>query len=382
MVRFGSRTTILNDPAVVADLLRAREDVGITENFLQQRVSASAREPVQGLRSALRPGLRPAALFEVPALIERRLEPALHCLQEGWHDPVPVLESAMSGAVAELYFGSDGSQLAAMLAELLDELSRVTGNPFALPERWNTPVRRRICAQHELLRARVSSLLAVRRDARPGEFGDVADGIVGRARDDYPLTAVADVVIGSLLASQRVPAAAASWLLMVLADHPDLQEQIGVQSGLEARVVSEVLRLFPPTWLLVRTTTRPIDVAGYSFPAGHHFMISPYVLHRDPRSYADPAAFRPDRWCEPQPTRAAYLPFGAGAHICPGRHLATSLLIELALHVTTRYRVVRRPGSVTPDPRTTLLPDGLRISLRPVDVRDQVPEPCAESLSR
>ena len=38
-----------------------------------------------------------------------------------------------------------------------------------------------------------------------------------------PLTRIADLLIGSLLAAQRVPAAGAGWLLMLVAERPEWQ---------------------------------------------------------------------------------------------------------------------------------------------------------------
>jgi len=396
-VRFGPRTTILTAPAAVASVLRRSEHFAIPENFLQRRLSLAEQDEVGDLRTALSPGLRPSVLGQVPAVVDRHLTPTLDRLGAGWFDPLPVLESVISSAVAELYFGPDGAPLPVLLAQLLDELSRVIGNPFALPERWRSPVRRRIAAQHQLLHSEVTLLLAARLDA-PGAFDDLASGVVARAGDRYPLPRVADMVIGSLLASQRVPAAAASWLLMALADHPELQDEITVQTRslspaqrsaprnetvVAARVVLEVLRLFPPTWLLVRTATRPVEVGGYSFPAGHHFMISPYVQHRDPAAFPDPTTFRPDRWIQPPRDLGQFLPFGTGVHVCPGRHLATRILVAIAESLTTRHRIVRTTEHVTPNPRTTLLPDGLRTALRPAGGQsDQLPALDAASSPR
>lgn len=382
VVRFGPRTTILSAPGAVASVLRQSDNFAIRENFLQRRLSAAEQDEVRGLRATLSPGLRPTVLSQVPATVDRHLVPALDRLGAGCFDPLPVMESVISSAVAELYFGPDGRPLPEMLANLLDELSQVIGNPFALPERWRSPVRRRIAAQHELLRTQVTRILAARLDA-PDAYDDLAAGVIARAGTRYPLTRVADMVIGSLLASQRVPAAAASWLCLALADHPYLQEQITTDPDVAQRVVLEALRLFPPTWLLVRTATRPVEVGGYSFAAGHHFMISPYVQHRDTEAFPDPTAFRPDRWLRPPRDPGQFLPFGAGVHVCPGRHLATRVLIAIAQGVTTRYRIVRTPGTVTANPRTTLLPDGLRTALRPAGASSgQLPSLAAVSSPR
>jgi cytochrome P450 len=53
--------------------------------------------------------------------------------------------------------------------------------------------------------------------------------------------------------------------------------------------------------------------------------ISPYTLHRNPAYFPDPERFDPDRWTpenEATIPRYAYLPFGAGPHVCIGNHFA------------------------------------------------------------
>ena len=60
-------------------------------------------------------------------------------------------------------------------------------------------------------------------------------------------------------------------------------------------------------------------------------LVSPALLHRDPRWWAEPEQFRPDRWVRrvqgkadrfdpkaPGQPRGAYLPFGAGPRMCIG----------------------------------------------------------------
>ncbi len=378
VVRFGARTTILSAPAAVEAVLRDDTGYAIRENFLQRRLSSTEQRELRGVRRALSPGLRPAALGSIADVVDRQLVQALGSGASDWFDPVPVMESVISAAVAEIYFGPDGAPLPQLLGALLDDLSRVIGNPFALPERWGSPVRRRIAARHELLRTQVARLLAVRLEAPPGAFDDLAADVIARAGTEYPLLRVADMVIGSLLAAQRVPAAAASWLLAALADDPELQAEISTNSGPQrdagesvpsvvGAVVLESLRLHPPTWLLVRTATGAVEVGGFSFPAGHHFMISPYVLHRDPLAFPDPATFRADRWHPGFRAPQQFLPFGVGVHVCPGRHLAIQVLIAIARGLSSRYEIAKAPGAIVPNPRTTLLPDGLRIALRPRD---------------
>ena len=127
-------------------------------------------------------------------------------------------------------------------------------------------------------------------------------------------------------------------------------------------VVLETLRLYPATWLISRTALVDVELAGLDFPAGHHFLVSPYVVHRDEREFPDAESFRPERWLGPGRPSGTFLAFGHGRHACPGNNLAVMTLVTLLQTVTRAGVFARGPGPVRPDPRTTLLPRGLTMS--------------------
>ncbi|WFB07806.1 cytochrome P450 [Streptomyces sp. LX-29] len=135
-----------------------------------------------------------------------------------------------------------------------------------------------------------------------------------------------------------------------LADLPELEYA--------RQVLTEVLRQYPPFWLLNRITTREVELAGRRLPAGSTLVISPYALGRDPVAFPDPDRFDPDRWL---PARAASLPrgagfpFGGGARRCIGdRFGMTEALLVLAT-VAARWRLRPAGGSrVRPTPMITL----------------------------
>ena len=69
--------------------------------------------------------------------------------------------------------------------------------------------------------------------------------------------------------------------------------------------------------------TRPVTLAGRTLPPGSMVVFTPYILHRRPGQYPDPARFDPARWLAPAPEhRASYLPFGRGPTRCIGEHFA------------------------------------------------------------
>lgn len=112
-------------------------------------------------------------------------------------------------------------------------------------------------------------------------------------------------------------------------------------------VVSEALRLYPAVWYLAREATVDTTLGGCYVPAGSFALASPFVIHRQPRLWRDPLAFRPERFVPwaPEPVSAkSYLPFGLGARVCIGKHLALAQ-VALAVGILFRNYTVTRAGS-------------------------------------
>ncbi|KAL4233855.1 hypothetical protein ACF0H5_008531 [Mactra antiquata] len=70
---------------------------------------------------------------------------------------------------------------------------------------------------------------------------------------------------------------------------------------------------------IARRVINPINIKGYTIPAGHMLMISPYWIHRDPRYFDNPHVFNPDRWEHLSLDMKAFVAFGGGRYMCPGR---------------------------------------------------------------
>ncbi len=194
-----------------------------------------------------------------------------------------------------------------------------------------------------------------------------------------------DEIMTILLAGTETSAGTLAWTLHELAADPALQHAVQqeadrVLSGrvptaadlgslpLARRVVREVLRLHPPSWILGRRPLRDVEIAGSPVPAGTQVLLNFYGLHRDPAAYPDPDRFDPDRWLDPDPEvlRGYYLPFGLGPHVCVGEGFAWSLILTTIAVIASRYTVRPVPGGVVkPIARTTLHPGVLRLALEP-----------------
>ena len=100
-------------------------------------------------------------------------------------------------------------------------------------------------------------------------------------------------------------------------------------------LVSEVLRLYPAAYIVARTSIAPCTIGGYDFPADTTFIMSQWVMHRDPRYFDEPEEFRPERWLDGLENRlpaGAYFPFGDGPRRCIGQGFA---LLELGMVIAT-----------------------------------------------
>jgi len=181
-----------------------------------------------------------------------------------------------------------------------------------------------------------------------------------------------------LLAGFETTANALLWAWYLLAKHPHVEARVlaeihGVvgdrtvthtdlrQLELLSQVFKETLRLYPSAWIMGRRVWAPTDLGGYTLPADSVAVISPYVIHRNPKYYPEPEAFKPERFVV-DPIKYAYLPFGLGPHICLGQHFATMEALLILATVIQRFRlsvpsdyVAVPEGLATVKPKTKIL---------------------------
>ncbi len=332
IARFDDYTTVVSDPSVARGLLRSPA-LQIRENYRLERLGPHALAEVMEGRRALTPALRRRQVASVAEHVEwavgRRAGAGFGSGEPV--EPMGVLEDVVTASMARMYLGPGGAALERPLRDLLDALSRVIGNPFALPAWCPTPARLRIRRSHRRVVDRLLPLLRDR-SAAPERYDDISAAVLARSRG-LSLTRSADVALSA-------------------------------QFPLALGVVTESLRLYPVTWILSRFVAEDMSLGPYAVRRGHNVLISPYVIHRDDVREPDPHDFRPDRWAG-RPAPSWYMPFGHGLRACPGRELAQHLLVSLLLGVLARWRVSRVEGPVLPDPRTTLMPSGLRLRFEP-----------------
>jgi hypothetical protein len=99
-----------------------------------------------------------------------------------------------------------------------------------------------------------------------------------------------------------------------------------------AQVITEALRLRPPSWSIFRQANLDSRLGGTRIERDDYLLLPQWTLHRDGRFFKAPETFDPSQWADRATSDTpAYFPSGAGPHACIGRQL---VLTEARLVVT------------------------------------------------
>jgi cytochrome P450 len=168
---------------------------------------------------------------------------------------------------------------------------------------------------------------------------------------------VFDQCMVSFQAGHETSATALLWWSWLMAQHPEAAHRARcevaevVGSGVPGpehlpqlpwltATLKETMRLYPPVAALMsRRTTAPMELGGWHVPAGAMLRITPWVLHRDERWFAQATAFRPERFLDDAPLipKGAWMPFGVGPRVCLGQHFAMLEMTLLSAMMLQRF---------------------------------------------
>lgn len=324
------------------------------------------------------PAFRPDALAIrrdlIAAIADRELS---HCVREQPTATLPTMQTIAFAVITQLVLGAQDPGVVDRLQVAMRRLS----SPAALAGTWTSPVadgwvRERMGQRWHGRRDGVNELLAQivaeRRSERAldptvSEDGDVLDlllddtdmildhpsllvddtgGIPGTDDDHRPSGAcpadagmsdndLTDELLALLMVGHETTASALGWAVDRLAHDPEvarrLRESVAEGDTTYLRAfIRELLRWRPPVIDAVRELSEPTVVLGHALPAATLVVVSPALIHHDPRVYTDPDAFRPERFlttdADDRPTVSArshdWMPFGGGRRHCLGAELA------------------------------------------------------------
>jgi cytochrome P450 len=156
-----------------------------------------------------------------------------------------------------------------------------------------------------------------------------------------------DELMTLLLAGHETTAALLSWTLHDLARDQASQERLAAEGGaFTDAVITEVLRLHPPTGGVVRRLRKPLTIGGYELPQGVDVLPVTLLVHRRADVYQQPWRFDPTRFLNERPPAGAWFPFGGSVRRCIGAAFAqfeAKIVIEELLASLRFHPVERRP---------------------------------------
>jgi hypothetical protein len=186
---------------------------------------------------------------------------------------------------------------------------------------------RRSVWRRRILQFRMTLLLSAAIEARqalgraqPLDLLDVVARASGQGRSSAELSEVFLSFVMSIAGSLGF---VLGWSIYLLGTHP-------VREVPAEWVVQEALRLWPVAWRLPRRPAKDHQLSGVNVGAAHKIVACPYLVHRNPEYWSNPAEFRPERWATPESWRnPAFIPFGHGPHRCIAADLSTQLVSKM-----------------------------------------------------
>ncbi|EHK19522.1 uncharacterized protein TRIVIDRAFT_46635 [Trichoderma virens Gv29-8] len=111
-------------------------------------------------------------------------------------------------------------------------------------------------------------------------------------------------------------------------------------------IVYETLRLRPTAaaGMPRALPSQGLMIDGEFIPGGTIASIPPYTLQRDARYWAEPLAFRPERWEDCSMDSVPWIAFNRGTWSCPGKGLVMMELRMVLSRVLLQYDVTLPPG--------------------------------------
>jgi cytochrome P450 len=283
---------------------------------------------------------------------------------------------------------ADADKVGRVIAELVKPFASQATLKWILDNRLPTPAHRRF---HKLV-AEIDQIIyriIAERRASGRDEGDLLSMLLAAQDEDGSQMTdkqLRDEVITLFLAGQETTALALSWTWYLLARNPEVEKKFHeeldqVLNGnlptiadvaklkYTEMIVKESMRLYPPGYGVGRSAIEECEIGGFRVPAKTQVFVFQWATHRDPRFFAEPEEFRPDRWNEESIAtlpKYAYFPFGGGPRICIGNTFAMMEIILVLATIGQKFRcslVSDQP--VVIEPAMSLRPrDGIKVTVK------------------
>ena len=240
----------------------------------------------------------------------------------------PRMQAITQEVVMRAVFGADEEGRLDRLRKLLTELTEAMNDPgqmtrlFLFGPRWVSRSRR---FRRAMVPVEEELMNEVRRRRAEGERGrtDIVSMLVFARYEDGGEMSESDLRDELMtLLTDGPTSSSLAWTFERLLRHPEKLERTRAEARnggggdyMDA-VIKETLRLCPPVPVVVRRLREPMELGGYSIPAGATVAPCVHLIHRNEAIYPHARRFVPERFLE-QPTGTyTWIPFGGGVRRC------------------------------------------------------------------
>jgi cytochrome P450 len=353
----GFDTYLITEPALIEQVLLRKSDAFHKDALTAELADVlgqgllTSEDPVwRRQRKLIAPALRRKQIAHYADTMVSRTRQMLHGWSDGQVRPLhrDVMEVTLRIVVETLFdleFEEDIDEVAAALDAVVEHFHEQSHTLWRfVPEPLPTPMRGKLDGAVATLDETIYGLIEARREDLC-EGDDLLYHLLVAVDDDGDAMGdrqLRDEVITMFLAGHETTALAITYAWHLISTHPEvgarLREEIDEVLG-ERRavaddvgrlaytraVIQETLRLYPPAWIVGREPHEDVEIGDWTIPAGAQVLLPQSLVHRDPRWYDDPDAFRPQRWLdglEDELPRFAFFPFGGGRRVCIGNYFA------------------------------------------------------------
>ncbi|MEP7279705.1 MAG: cytochrome P450 [Bacteroidota bacterium] len=373
------RIVLLNHPDFIKEVLSTQN-----ENFIKGR-------PLEMAKELLGEGLLTSE-GEFHKRHSRIIQPAFHYkmmnayapamteyaarLMSGWHDGMKVdimkeMVKMSTGIAAKTMFNVDlekeGPEINKALETVMSLFGRIT-LPFAeLLLKLPLPGSIRFFKAKARLDKTIYRIIEERKGSKLNNADllslllQTKDDIDGGGMSDQEIR---DEALTLFLTAFDTTSLALTWTWFLLSQNPkavaELHEELDKvlkgriptaedypQLKFTRMVLEESMRIYPPIYIISRQALEDFSIGDYIVPAGTIVLVSPYLVHHDPRFHREPEKFNPHSSSERtggQHPRYEYFPFSVGPRSCIGQHYAWLEGVLVLASIAQFWRINLVPG--------------------------------------
>ncbi len=364
----GKSFVLINDPALAQEVLvnlsgkLAQGPIlnHFAKKFLGEGLLTAENELHNKRKKKMIPVFRPAHVRLFRGVIDDLVVAEFAKLRAGEIEFNTLLETLNQELVSKVLFGQGQStgELARDIGYMNKFVLGETLQPAPLPPWVWTPGRARARKILGKIDHTISTIISSRQAhlaSSQEERKLMIDHLLEVFRnDDQTLDAVAirNEAMGIYVAGHETSASALTWIFYTLLKHPAIRdrvtaearastEQYETQMPYTTNLIKEVLRVYPPVYLLSRTVLEDLSLDGRQIRKGEFLMINLIGIHRSEKVHLGASELRPERHDDPSdPVNSlpgSYIPFSAGTRSCIGASFALVQMLSVVRHFCQRF---------------------------------------------